>query len=287
MQAFTTKLIEVTEFHAKTIAKQWFNDVRKNPKTPSYHNITEDRAIPQAIEFYSHFREVFMSDKPFEAAMRFFSKYAEDRYREGIPLNEAIYSLVMMRRHMWLYAEFQAVWTTAVDYQQSSAGLNRTILMFDYATYVITGKYQELIRHEVDLKVGALGIITSGGPVPAYKTAIMTALVFVAGLVTWYYHAVLNTDVIFTHLFYIPIALAAIWYRRKGVLVAVLLGVFILISHAIFLKSPLIDDLIRAVMFIVIAVIIATLTEGLCKIVTPFQKSQDLIDHLRNKAGQP
>ncbi len=273
MQAFTTRLIEVTELHAKTIAKQWFNDVRKNPKTPSYHNITEDRAIPQAIEFYSHFREVFMSDKPFEAAKRFFSKYAEDRYREGVPLNEAIYSLVMMRRHMWLYAEFQAVWTTAVDYQQSSAGLNRTILMFDYATYVITGKYQELIRHEVDVKVGALGII-SGGPVPAYKTAIMTALVLIAALVTWYYHAALKTDVIFTHLFYIPIALAAIWYRRKGVLVAVLLGAFVLISHAIFLKTPLIDDLIRGVMFIVIAVIIATLTEGLYKIVMPFRKGE-------------
>ena len=274
MQAFTTRLIEVTELHAKTIAKQWYNDVRKNPRTPSYHNITEDRAIPQAIEFYSHFREVFMSDKPSEAAKRFFSKYAEDRYREGIPLHEAIYSLVMMRRHMWLYAEFQAVWTSAVDYQQASAGLNRTILMFDYATYVITEKYQELIRHEVDLKVGALGVI-SGGPVPAYKTAIMTLLVFVAALVTWYYHAALKTDVIFTHLFYIPIALAAIWYRRKGVLVAVLLGVFVLISHMIFLGgAPIIDDLIRAVMFIIISVIIATLTGGLYKIVAPFRKSE-------------
>ncbi len=274
MSVFSTKLIEVTELHAKTISKQWYNDVRKNPRTPAYHNITEDRAIPQAIEFYSHFREVYMSDKPFEAARRFFSKYAEDRYREGIPLHEAIYSLVMMRRHMWLFAEFQAIWTSAVDYQQASASLNRTILMFDYATYVITEKYQELIRHEVDIKVGALGLISSGGPVPAYKTAIMTALVLTAALVTYYYHSVLKTDVIFTHLFYIPIALAAIWYRRKGVLVAVLLSAFILISHAIFLKTPLIDDLIRGVMFIIISVIIATLTEGLCKIVMPFQKSE-------------
>ena len=274
MSVFSTKLIEVTELHAKTISKQWYNNVRKNPRTPAYHNITEDRAIPQAIEFYSHFREVYMSDKPFEAARRFFSKYAEDRYREGIPLHEAIYSLVMMRRHMWLFAEFQAIWTSAVDYQQASASLNRTILMFDYATYVITEKYQELIRHEVDVKVGALGLISSGGPVPAYKTAIMTALVLTAALVTYYYHSVLKTDVIFTHLFYIPIALAAIWYRRKGVLVAVLLSAFILISHAIFLKTPLIDDLIRGVMFIIISVIIATLTEGLCKIVMPFQKSE-------------
>jgi hypothetical protein len=274
MSAFTTRLIEVTELHAKTIAKQWYNDVRKNPRTPAYHNMTEDRAIPQAIEFYSHFREVFMSDKPYEAAKRFFSKYAEDRYREGIPLHEAIYSLVMMRRHMWLFAEFQAIWTSAVDFQQASTALSRTILMFDYATYAITEKYQEIIRHEVDIKVGALGLIASGGPVPAYKTAIMTALVLTAALVTYYYHSVLKTDVIFTHLFYIPIALAAIWYRRKGVLVAVLLSAFILISHAIFLKTPLIDDLIRGVMFIIISVIIATLTEGLCKIVMPFQKSQ-------------
>ena len=32
-----------------------------------------------------------------------------------IPLEEAIYALIMMRRHLWLYADFQALFLTALD----------------------------------------------------------------------------------------------------------------------------------------------------------------------------
>ena len=46
MQAVATKLIDVTENHAEKIAGQWYADVRKNPKTPSYHSLSADRAIP-------------------------------------------------------------------------------------------------------------------------------------------------------------------------------------------------------------------------------------------------
>ena len=115
MQAVATKLIDVTETNAEKIARQWFADVRKNPKTPSYHTLAEDRAIPQAVDFYSKFRGVFAAKSPFEEARRVFAKYADECYSNGIPLHEAIYALTLMRRHIWLYAEFQALFVSTVE----------------------------------------------------------------------------------------------------------------------------------------------------------------------------
>jgi hypothetical protein len=172
---------------------------------------------------------------------------------------------------MWLYAEFQATFITSIEQQQAAESLNRTILMFDYATYQITEKYQELISRDVDRKLGAVKTImmegAGGGKKGAFKAGLMGVLLLIACVLTYYYHATLGKGVIFTHLFYIPIILASIWWRKKGVLVALFLGVLIILSHAFFLKgAPLNDDVVRAVMFVVIGFVVARLMEGLKKV---------------------
>jgi len=158
MKSYATKLIEITERHTETIAKQWYNNIKMNPKTPFYHTMPEDKAIQQAMNFYGRFGKLFLSDTPFEEAHVLFAKFAEDSYRVGIPLPQLIYAITLMRRHMWLFAEFQATFTTAIEHHHATESLNRTILMFDYATYVIVLKYDELLRKEIEEKFKALKI---------------------------------------------------------------------------------------------------------------------------------
>jgi len=148
MKAYATKLIDLTENNAEKIARQWAKDVKTNEKTKSYHGASEERIIQQAIGFYHHFREMFVHDTPYRLAENFFEHYAQERCREGIPLHEAVYALILMRRHIWLYAEFQAIFIAAVEHRQAVESLSRTILMFDYAMYVITRKYRELMKME-------------------------------------------------------------------------------------------------------------------------------------------
>lgn len=158
MRSHATKLIEITEKHAEAIAQQWYNNVKMNPKTPVYHNMPEDKAVRHALNFYGNFRNLFFSDNPFDEANALFSKYAEERYREMIPLPQVIYALILMRRHMWLFAEYQATFITAVEMQHAAESLSRTILMFDYAMYVVISKYDEMFRREVDDKFKSLKI---------------------------------------------------------------------------------------------------------------------------------
>jgi hypothetical protein len=266
MKVFTTRLIDITEQKAPEIAERWYEDVKKNPRTPSYHTLSEDEAIPQAVDFYRHFRSMFMSERPYETAQQIFSMYAAHRFAEGVPLPEAIYALTLMRRHIWLYAEFQAVFTSTIDRQVVVESLNRTILMFDYSTHVITQKYQDMMKEEYDRKLASLKAIAMEGSDNFGKGLLMAAFLITACLITYYYQAVRESGVIYTHTFYIPIVLGCIWWKRKGIFVALALGVYLIISHLVFMRQePLVDDLVRAGMFLIIGTLVAVLAEGLTR----------------------
>jgi hypothetical protein len=268
MQAYTTKLIDLIESKAEGIAGQWAADVMKHVRTPSYHSLAKDVVLEQGIDFYKLFRRMALAENSYEEAKTFSWKYAEDFYRKNIPLNEAIYALMLMRRHLWLYAEFQGTFVTALEKQQAVESLNRTILMFDYVSYQVIEKYQELIVGSVDKRLGAIKTLMMngqiGGKSSTYKAGLMTVFLIAACVLTYYYHAILGTGIIFTHLFYIPIILASIWWGKKGIFVAIFFGVLILTSHALFLKQvPLADDIIRSLMFMIIGVVVGWLTEGI------------------------
>jgi hypothetical protein len=271
MQAYAAKLIDLIESKSENIAKQWAADVMTHSRTLSYHFLPKEMVIEQGIDFYKLFRRMSLAENPYEEAKTFSWKYAEDLYRKKIPLQEAIYALMLMRRHLWLYAEFQGTFFTAVEIQQAVESLNRTILMFDYVSYQVTEKYHDLTVVNVGKKLHAVEALMLkgciGGEKNIFKVGLMALLVAVALILTYYCHSILGTGVVFTHLFYIPIVLASICCGRKGIFVALLLGVMILISHAIFLKGiPFTEDIIRAAMFVVVGGIVGWLMEDVRKV---------------------
>ena len=141
MKAFTAKLVDLTQTNADEIARQWARDVKKNAKTPSYHQAPEEKI--------NNFQMMFFNESPYEQAKDFFDKYAEERYKEEIPLHEALYALILMRRHMWLYAEFQSLFNVEVDHRQAVESLSRSMLMFDYIMYVVSMKFSKMMQQEV------------------------------------------------------------------------------------------------------------------------------------------
>src|SRR4030065_518696 len=160
--SYATKLIDLIESKAEKIAKQWAADVMKHNRTPSYHSLPEDMVIEQGINFYRLFRQMSLAEVPYEEAKTFSWTYADGFYREKISLYEAMYALILMRRHLWLYAEFQGTFVTALEKQQAGERLNRTILMFDYVSYQVTEKYQELVVGDVDKKFGVVKPLLMG-----------------------------------------------------------------------------------------------------------------------------
>lgn len=271
MQAYAAKLIDLIESKAESIAKQWAEDVMKHERTPSYHSLPKDMVIEQGTGFYRLFRRMSLAENPFEEAKTFSWKYAEKFYKEKIPLQEAIYALMLLRRNLWLYAEFQGTFFTALEKQQAVESLNRTILMFDYVSYQVTEKYEELIRRDIDKRLSAVENLMKkgciGGDKNLFKYGLMAIFIFIAFIITYYYHSVLQTEVVFTHLFYIPIVLASICWGKKGILMSFILGFMVLLSHAVFLGGiPFTQDIIRAAMFVIVGSVVGILMEDVKKV---------------------
>ena len=143
-QVATDKLLEFAEHYADHIAEEWWEHIQKNKRVPSYHSLPEKKAVPPAVSFYKNLKRIYHSDDLYGTIEEYFTDYAAARHAEGISLHEAIYVLVMMRRHLWLSAEFQALFTSALDIYQSIESINRTVLITDYATYVIIREYKLL-----------------------------------------------------------------------------------------------------------------------------------------------
>jgi hypothetical protein len=148
MKAFTAKLVDLTQKNAEAIARQWAKDVKTNEKTFSYHDEPEEKILRQAKFFYNNFQMIFFNESPYEQAKEIFEKYAEERYREGIPLHEAMYALILMRRHMWLYAEFQSLFNVEIEHRQAIESLSRTMLMFDYIMYIVARQFWRMMKLE-------------------------------------------------------------------------------------------------------------------------------------------
>ena len=148
MKVFADKLVETTERHAQEISEQWCRDIKTSNRTPSYHRIPQEECVAQAVNFYKNLSRVYFSQRPGRDLYEYFTQYAEDRYLDGIPCPEAIYALFMMRKHMWEYADSQALFVTPMDHIQAIEALNKTTRIFDHGIFFVAQKYDVLRKRD-------------------------------------------------------------------------------------------------------------------------------------------
>jgi len=100
------------------------------------------------------------------------------------------------------------------------------------------------------------------------KCRIWIVTILLAGtcILVCYFHVILRIGTIVTHIFYVPIILAAVWWKRKGLLVALFSSGFLIFSH-VFLRPDVAthNDYVRALMFIVTAFVVAELSRRIAK----------------------
>jgi PAS domain S-box-containing protein len=99
-----------------------------------------------------------------------------------------------------------------------------------------------------------------------YKILVMVILLAISSFLTYYFHAVLRTGIVFTHFFYIPIILASLWWKRKGLIIVIFLAALLILSDVFITDTvPSNDDIPRIFMFMVVGFIVAVLSETIVK----------------------
>jgi len=99
-----------------------------------------------------------------------------------------------------------------------------------------------------------------------HKFLVMAILLAGCCFLTYYFHAAISTGKFVTHFYYIPIILAALWWKRKGLAVAIFFAAWLIFSH-FFIRpgEETIFDFFRAAMFVTVGFITVILREQIDK----------------------
>jgi len=97
-----------------------------------------------------------------------------------------------------------------------------------------------------------------------YRIPVMVILLVISSFLTYLFHAVLRTGIVFSHFFYIPIIVASLWWERKGLVVVIFLAGLLLLSD-VFFKMPVYDDVPRIFVFMGVGFLVAVLSETIVK----------------------
>jgi hypothetical protein len=140
------KLLDLSKTYAKNIAQKWYEALSTNVRTTSFRQLPKDIIMAKAESFLTNLKHLYFSENPYTEVKQIMehTAYAEYTVSYNVPLHENIYSLILLRRHIWLYAETQAIINTSLDMWQALESINRTILLFDYAIVILAQKYVEI-----------------------------------------------------------------------------------------------------------------------------------------------
>lgn len=141
-------LVELIEKNSEKLTQQWLADVRQNAHTPFYHTFNEDYLFERSLNMYKRLGHWLSIETPKDETARFFRKYGHERYREGFPLPELLYSFILFRRHLWLYILHGGFLDSAYELHRALELNNRVILFFDRALYNIAMGYDEAQKNK-------------------------------------------------------------------------------------------------------------------------------------------
>jgi PAS domain S-box-containing protein len=115
-----------------------------------------------------------------------------------------------------------------------------------------------------------------------YKFLILFFAVLACVILTFYLGVIVHETIVYTHLFYIPILLAGVWYRKKAVYVALFLSFFyILVTH---LQGSLLVDFKhvfeRSAIFVLVAYVIGVVSEKRAKGEETLKETKDYLDNI-------
>ncbi len=111
-----------------------------------------------------------------------------------------------------------------------------------------------------------------------HRLMIISALTLAMLIVAFNINIILGIDVIYTHLFYIPIILAGIWFHKKAVYLALFLGTFYILINYMVDGTFIYGTFFRAAFFLIIAYIVGAIAERKDLLYAELKVSED---HLR------
>jgi hypothetical protein len=147
------RLIDMCIRHADEIAESWYKNLVNNARTHTYKSIPRETCLRHAVSIYKNLGKIYLAENPYQAVQESLdiSGFTEDQFARGIPLEEIVYAIILMRREVWFQSEQRSLFNAPEDLYELVVSINRVLLLFDYTSYIMVEKYRQMSE-----KVGKL-----------------------------------------------------------------------------------------------------------------------------------
>ncbi len=142
--ALGDRLMQFCANNFDQISDQWYKALSTNSRTQAYRSLHKEACTRHAEYIIKSMEKLYFADDPEKAVSHLLdvNGFVEDHQARNIPLEQVIYAIILLRRHLWLYAESQAFYEGVDDMMQMQQNINRVVLIFDYLTFTVANKYR-------------------------------------------------------------------------------------------------------------------------------------------------
>ena len=94
------------------------------------------------------------------------------------------------------------------------------------------------------------------------RIGITVVLIIISGVLTFFSQQTLHLNHYFTHIYYIPALVAAIWWKKRGIAAPIILAIMLVSSRVYFHDRYIIDgDILRLIMLFAVFILVVILRE--------------------------
>jgi hypothetical protein len=130
----STRLVAMIEDHADQLTAGLVRDLERHPRLSGYHRLAPLELHARAYDVYHNLSKWVArgSESEIEAT---YTELGRRRYREGIPLSEVIFALLLTQNHLLDYVKTSGLSDTALDLYQELELVHMVTQFFDKAIY--------------------------------------------------------------------------------------------------------------------------------------------------------
>jgi hypothetical protein len=136
------RLIELIETHADALTKSTLSELRKSPRAPSYHSLS-DADMQDRIYAVYHELGNWLAEKTDAKIEAWYRELGGRRYREGFALSEVIYALILTKKNLEDYVRNAGLSESAVELYRERELFRKVDYFFDGAIYYTTLGYEQ------------------------------------------------------------------------------------------------------------------------------------------------
>jgi len=129
------ELINVVQNNSIKIIELWFNEISSNPSTKAYRSVDKNDLFTSAMFIIGQFEAWLKGTKSESELKAFYQNLGVKRQKDGVPLEDLISSLSLLKKHIWMFTYSLGIWDKMVDiYRMFELG-ERLVYFFDKAAF--------------------------------------------------------------------------------------------------------------------------------------------------------